>query len=148
MGLLKIGDKAPDIEAIDQNGNKIKLSDFKGKKIVLYFYPKDNTPGCTKEACYFRDDLQKIKDKGAIVIGVSVDKLNSHKNFAKKYKLNFPLLVDDKKEITKKYGTLKFNMISRRVTYIIDENGKIRYVFPKVNPEGHSKEILEKLKEL
>ena len=145
MSLLKIGDKAPYFETLDQDGNKIKLSDFLGKKVVLYFYPKDNTPGCTKEACSFRDDISMIKSKGTVVLGVSIDGLESHKRFSDKYNLNFPLLVDNKKEICRKYGTLKFNLISKRVTYIIDENGKIIHIFPEVSPAIHSKQILEKL---
>lgn len=144
--LLKVGDKAPDFETVDQNGNPIKLSSFKGKKVVLYFYPADMTPGCTKEACSFRDDLGEIKRAGAVVIGISTQGLNSHKKFADKHNLNFSLGVDDKKVISKKYGVLKITGFDARVTYIIDEKGKISHVFPKVNPEGHSQEILEVLK--
>lgn len=145
MSLLKIGEKAPGFETVDQDGNEIRLSNFLGRKVVLYFYPKDDTPGCTKEACNFRDDISLIKEKGAVVLGVSVDSLNSHKKFSEKYNLNFPLLVDNKKEICRKYGTLKLGTISKRVTYVIDEEGKVAHVFPDVSPATHSKEVLEKL---
>src|SRR3972149_7529915 len=129
MPLLKVGDEAPHFETVDQNENKIRLSYFKGKKVVLYFYPKDNTPGCTKEACNFRDEISLIKKKGAVVLGVSIDGLDSHKRFSEKYSLNFPLLVDNKKEICRKYQTLKFGLLSKRITYIIDEEGDVEYVF-------------------
>jgi len=145
MPLLKVGDEAPDFETVDQNENKIRLSYFKGKKVVLYFYPKDNTPGCTKEACNFRDEISLIKKKGAVVLGVSIDGLDSHKRFSEKYSLNFPLLVDNKKEICRKYQTLKFGLLSKRITYIIDEEGDVEYVFSEVSPATHSKEVLEKL---
>ena len=143
--MLKIGDKAPDFDTVDQNGNRVRLSNFIGKKVVLYFYPKDNTPGCTKEACNFRDDITLIKNKGAVVLGVSVDGLDSHKRFSEKHNLNFPLLIDNKKEICRKYGTLRLGIISKRVTYIIDEKGKVKHVFQEVSPSIHSKEVLEKL---
>ncbi len=146
--MLKIGDKAPVFEALDQNGNKVKLSDFKGKNIVLYFYPKDDTPGCTIEAYAFRDDLQMFEKVKAKVIGVSIDDVKSHKRFAEKHNLNFTLLADDKKQICKKYGVLNIFGKANRSTFLIDKKGIIRHIFPKVKPSDHSKEVMDKLKEL
>src|SRR6267142_1917805 len=100
---LKVGDKAPDFNVSTDAGQKVKLSDFKGKKIVLYFYPKDDTPGCTKEACAFRDGFDEIKDRGAVVLGVSTDSVDSHKKFKSKFELNFPLLADTDKKIDEHY---------------------------------------------
>jgi thioredoxin-dependent peroxiredoxin len=153
MALLEIGAKAPAFKTIDQNGEKISLSDFKGKKVVLYFYPKDDTPGCTKEACAFRDNFPKFKKLNTEVLGVSVDDEKKHKKFAEKYELPFRLLVDDEKKIVQDYGVWgeksmygKKYFGTNRVTYLIDENGKIEHVFPKVKPEKHAEEILELLK--
>lgn len=140
---LKVGDKAPEFESVDQNGKNIKLSDFRGKKVVLYFYPRDDTPGCTVEACSFRDDMEMFEKVKAKVIGVSIDDMESHNNFAKKYNLNFTLLVDDKKEIVQKYDVLNIFGKATRTTFLIDEKGIIRYIFEKVNPDGHSKEVLK-----
>ena len=139
---LKIGDKAPEFETLDQNEKKVKLSDFREKKVVLYFYPKDNTPGCTIEACSFRDDIQMFDKIKAKIIGVSIDDITSHKKFVEKYKLNFTLLVDDKKEISQKYGVLNIFGKAGRTTFLINEKGIIRHIFEKVNPEGHVKEVL------
>ena len=147
MELLKVGDRAPDFESVDQNGNKVKLSSFKGKPVVLYFYPKDDTPGCTAEACNFRDNSSMYEKSGVKVLGVSVDGQNSHKKFVDKYNLNFTLVADDSKSISKNYGTLGERSASR-VTYLIDPDGKIAYVYPKVSPKEHAVEVLEKLKEL
>lgn len=149
--VLKSGEKAPEVEAVDQTGKKIRLKDFRGKKIVLYFYPKDDTPGCTMEACSFRDDVEEIKKSGTVVLGVSMDDLESHKKFVEKFHLNFPLLVDDKAIVVKKYGALGSffgHPTTKRITYVIDEKGIIRYVNPKVNPHNHGKEILNVLKNL
>jgi len=145
---LKVGDKAPEFEALDQNGKKLKLSDFRGENIVLYFYPKDDTPGCTIEACAFRDDLQMFEKVKAKVIGVSIDDVKSHKRFVDKHKLNFTLLADDKKEICKKYGVLNIFGKANRSTFLIDKKGIIRHIFPKVKPSDHSNEVIEKLKVL
>src|SRR2546425_11099061 len=104
---LKVGQKAPDFTVMNDKGEKVKLSDLKGKKVVLYFYPKDDTPGCTKEACAFRDGIDEIKQRGAVVIGVSVDSVDSHQKFKNKFDLNFPLLADTGKKIVAAYGTWK-----------------------------------------
>ena len=144
---LNVGEKAPDFESVDQEGKKIKLSHFKGSPVVLYFYPKDNTPGCTAEACNFRDNLESLQSHGIKVLGVSVDDEKSHKKFQEKYNLNFPLVVDDKKSITESYKA-KGMFGAKRITYIIDGDGKIAFVYPKVKPNGHAVEVLEKIKEL
>ncbi|GIU68824.1 MAG: peroxiredoxin [Candidatus Woesearchaeota archaeon] len=147
---MKEGSKAIDFSLKDQNGKTHKLSDYKGKPIVLYFYPKDDTPGCTMEACSFRDNYKDFKKKGAIVIGVSVDSEESHKKFAEKYKLPFILLADPEKKVVKKYGVWgeksfmgKKYMGTTRATFIIDENFKIKKIFPKVSVVGHTKEVLK-----
>ncbi len=149
MSLLSIGDKAPDFKTTDQDGEKVTLSDFKGQKVVLYFYPKDDTPGCTKEACSFRDGWSAFRRKKIAVLGVSADDEKSHKKFADKFSLPFPLLADTDKKIVKDYGAWgEKNMYGRkfmgirRVTYLIDEKGKIAAVWPKVKPEGHADELL------
>jgi len=149
---LKKGAIAPDFELRDQDGKTHKLSDYKGKKVVLYFYPKDDTPGCTIEACNFRDDNALIKKRGAIVLGISVDDIKSHRKFADKYKLPFTLLSDSDKKIVEKYGVWrqksflgKKYMGTSRETFIIDEQGKILKHFDKVHVTSHSKEILELL---
>ena len=149
---MKVGQKAPDFAVLDDSGRKVKLSDFKGKKVVLYFYPKDDTPGCTKEACAFRDGIAEIQRKGAVVLGVSTDSVESHKKFKTKYDLNFPLLADADKKIVEAYATWKEkSMYGRkymgieRTTFIIDENGKISHIFPQVKVDGHYEEVLEAL---
>ena len=146
------GTKAPAFSLPDQNGKNVSLSDFRGKKVVLYFYPKDDTSGCTKEACGFRDAKTQIAKKGAVVIGVSKDDQASHEKFVKKYDLNFTLLSDTSGKMIEKYGawgekTLygrKYMGIFRS-TFVIDEDGTIMKVFPKVSPDGHADEILEVL---
>ncbi|MBW7887784.1 MAG: thioredoxin-dependent thiol peroxidase [Bacteroidetes bacterium] len=152
MPQLKVGDNAPDFSLSAVDGKNYSLKDFRGKKIVLYFYPKDNTSGCTKEACSFRDNLSAIKRKGAVVIGVSPDSLHSHEKFIATYDLNFLLLSDESKELLKKYGVWKEkSMYGRkymgveRTTFIIDEKGKLSHIFPKVKVEGHTEEILKAL---
>ncbi len=146
---MKEGTKATDFELKDQNGKSHKLSDHKGKDIILYFYPKDDTPGCTLEACSFRDNYAEFKKKGAVVIGVSVDDEKSHKKFADKYKLPFILLADPEKKVVQKYGVWgeksfmgKKYMGTTRATFIIDKDFKIKKIFPKVSVPGHTKEIL------
>ena len=153
MITLKIGDKAPDFNLKDGEGKTAKLSDFKGKKVVLYFYPKDDTSGCTKEACNFRDNLTSLKKLNAEVLGVSNDDEGSHKKFAEKYNLTFRLLADVDKEASKAYGVYELkNMYGKeyygitRSTFVIDENGKIQKIYYKVNPEGHINEIMEAVK--
>jgi len=146
--MIKEGQKAPDFNALDCNGKKVNLKNFRGKNVVLYFYPKDDTPGCIKEACSFRDDIQMYKGMDAEVVGVSVDGIESHKKFSNKYGLNFTLLSDKKKVITKKYGVLKITGMAKRTTFLIGKDGKVKYVFKDVKPDGHSKEVLQKLKEM
>jgi peroxiredoxin Q/BCP len=153
--MLSVGDKAPQFTLNDGDGKKVKLSDFKGKKVVLYFYPKDLTPGCTVEACAFRDDIGAIKKLGAVVLGVSADSENTHQKFTAKHELNFPLLADLNHEVCEKYGAWQEkSMYGRkywgiaRITYIIDENGKIAKVFGKVKPAGHSEEVIAAIKSL
>jgi peroxiredoxin Q/BCP len=149
MPLLSVGDKAPAFQTTDQDGERVSLSDFKGRKVVLYFYPKDDTPGCTKEACSFRDGWSKFRKKKIAVLGVSADDEKSHKKFAEKFSLPFPLLADTDKKIVKDYGVWgekslygrKFMGINR-VTYLIDESGRIAAVWPKVKPDGHADELL------
>jgi peroxiredoxin Q/BCP len=147
--MLTVGDKAPDFKTTNQDGEKVALSDFKGQKVVLYFYPKDDTPGCTKEACSFRDGWSKFRRKKIAVLGVSADDEKSHKKFVDKFSLPFPLLADTDKTIVKDYGAWgEKNMYGRkfmgirRVTYLIDEKGKIAAVWPRVKPEGHADELL------
>ena len=151
---LKVGQKAPDFTVMDDKGQKVKLSDLKGKKVVLYFYPKDDTPGCTREACSFRDGIAEIRARGAVVLGVSADSVDSHKKFRDKFKLNFPLLADTDKKIVEAYGTWKEkSMYGRkymgieRTTFVIDEQGKIAHIFNKVKVNEHYDEVLEALGE-
>jgi len=153
--MVEEGKKAPAITLNDQDGKKVSLNDFKGKNIILYFYPKDNTSGCTLEACNFRDDFPKLGNMKAIILGVSPDSVESHKKFAEKYNLPFRLLSDEKKSVLKEYGVWKEkSMYGRkymgveRSTFVIDETGKIRKIFRKVKVADHNKEIMEVLKEL
>jgi peroxiredoxin Q/BCP len=150
--MLKIGQKAPDFILASSNGKTISLKDFAGKKIVLYFYPKDNTSGCTKEACSFESNLKAIRKKGAVVIGVSADSIDSHVKFAKKYGLSFPLLSDEKKETVKTYGVWKEKSMYgkkyfgiERTTVLIDENGIVRQIFKKVKVDDHTEKVLSLL---
>lgn len=144
---VKVGDMAPDFETYDQNGNKISLSSKRGKPVVLYFYPKDFTPGCTTEANEFRENFQKFNEKGVEVIGISVDSKDTHKKFAERYGLPFLLASDNSKEIARKYGVLGL-ATAKRVTFLIGPDGKVVHVFEKVKPKGHASEVLTKLKEL
>ena len=151
---LKVGQKAPDFTVLNDDGEKVKLSSLKGKKVVLYFYPKDDTPGCTKEACAFRDGVDEIKKQGAVVIGVSTDSVESHQKFKRKFDLNFPLLADTDKKMVEAYGTWKEKsmygkkyMGIERTTFVIDENGKISHIFPKVKVDEHYDEVLKALAE-
>jgi len=147
---VKVGDTAPDFEGPTADGTRLGLKDFIGKKnVVLYFYPKDDTPGCTKEACSFRDNLRPIRSMGAEILGVSLDSPDSHKKFAKKYGLNFPLISDEEKHIATSYGVLKDTRTStNRVTFVIDKNGKVAHIFPKVDVTKHTEEVVAALKEL
>jgi len=153
MGELKVGMKAPMWTLKDETGEDVSLSDFLGKKVVLYFYPKDDTPGCTREACAFRDGLSQLKRLGAVVLGVSTDSVESHRRFKEKYRLNFPLLSDSDKRVVQAYGVWKEkslygkkHMGVERTTFLIDEEGKIAKVFAKVNVDGHFEEVAEALK--
>ena len=148
--MLEVGKKAPDFTLKDQGGNKIKLSDYKGKPVVLYFYPKDDTPGCTKEACSFRDNFGMFKRKGIEVLGVSIDNEKSHVKFKEKYNLPFTLLSDSDKKVVEKYGVwIEKNMYGKkkwgtaRKTFLIDEDGKIKHIFNKVKTDIHAQEVLE-----
>jgi peroxiredoxin Q/BCP len=142
---LQEGSSAPDFTLKSTDGSTVQLSRFKGKKnVVVYFYPKDDTPGCTKEACSFRDDISLLLAKDTVVLGVSVDDNNSHKAFTEKFNLNFPLLSDIGGEISKAYDAFRPEKgNSARVTVIVDKDGKVKKVFPQVNPEGHSQEVLK-----
>ena len=147
----KVGQAAPDFTLPDQNGQMHGLQEFSGKWLVLYFYPKDDTPGCTQEACAFRDDLSQLSELGAQVVGVSVDDTSSHAEFAKKYHLPFPLLADKTTETAERYGAL-MNLVlikvARRYTFLIDPKGNISKVYLSVETSRHSKEIIEDLKKL
>ena len=150
--IMKVGDKAPDFELLNQDGEKIRLSDFKGKKVVLYFYPKDMTPGCTIEACSFRDNYSKFKKVGVEILGVSADDEASHRKFGDIHNLHFPLLSDTDKTICKKYGVWREkNFLGKkfmgieRTTFLIDEKGNIAKIFPKVKVVGHWKEVLDSI---
>jgi peroxiredoxin Q/BCP len=150
---LQEGDKAPDFKGVDQEGNTIQLSDYKGKKLVLYFYPKDNTPGCTNEACNLRDNYEELQKQGFEILGVSADSEKKHQNFINKYNLPFPLLADTEKEVIEQYGIWgpkkfmgKVKDGIHRTTFVIDEEGKIEKVFKKVKTKEHTNQILEAYK--
>lgn len=151
--MLKEGTKAPAFSAIDQDGNTIKMSDYKGKKLILFFYPKDNTPGCTAEACNLRDNYALLLKKGYAIIGISSDNEKSHQKFIQKFELPFPLIADTDKKVHELYETWgEKSMYGRkymgtfRTTYVIDEKGKIEKVFEKVDTKNHAEQILEALK--
>jgi peroxiredoxin Q/BCP len=155
MDWLEPGEKAPAFSLKDDQGKTVKLSEYKGKPIVLYFYPKDDTPGCTKEACAFRDASDQLKKLGAVVLGVSPDGVASHAKFRDKFKLNFPLLADEEHAVAEAYGAWreknmygKKSMGIQRSTYLIDSKGKIAKVWKRVQVEGHDAEVLEALQEL
>ena len=150
MSQLKIGDQAPDFNSIDQDGNPVRLKDFKGHKLILYFYPKDNTPGCTAEACNLRDNYAELLKKGYKIIGVSADDERSHKNFIAKNVLPFPLIPDKGKIIIRDFGVWGRKKLYgkeyegiNRMTFIISEDGKIERIFTKVDTKNHTEQILE-----
>jgi peroxiredoxin Q/BCP len=150
---MDINDKAPDFTSLDQNGEKISFQDFHGKWVVLYFYPRADTPGCTIEACSFRDSFKKIEKTGTVVLGVSPDKPEAQKKFEQKYDLPFTLIADADKKISTSYGVMQEkNMYGKKVmgvartTFIIGPDGRIKHIFRKVKPEGHADEVLEYLK--
>ncbi|WP_421976024.1 thioredoxin-dependent thiol peroxidase [Roseivirga seohaensis] len=147
---LQAGDKAPNFEGIDQDSNPIKLSDFAGKKLVLFFYPKDNTPGCTAEACNLRDNYNALLEAGYAIVGISSDSAKKHQNFINKFALPFPLIADEDKSIHEQFGTwVEKSMYGRtymgtaRTTFIIDENGVIEEVISKVKTKDHTAQILK-----
>ena len=150
MAELKVGDTAPDFSLLDEHGLPVSLKDYLGKKVVvLYFYPKDFTSGCTAEACSFRDNYKPYQDKGAAVIGVSLDSVESHLKFSEKYNLPFAILSDRNKEAAKAYSVLGVGgFLTKRVTFIINKDGKITHIFPKVDVKHHSEEVLKALEEL
>lgn len=143
---LKEGDSAPDFEMPSQSGERIRLSSFRNRKnVVLYFYPKDNTPGCTKEACRFRDGMERFASKETEVIGISLDSVESHQRFGKKYGLNFTLLSDRDRVVSSQYGVLGSLLglkYAKRTTFVIDKSGTIRKIFLKVDVNGHDAEVL------
>ena len=150
MAMIQEGKKAPDFELPSSEGGEVKLKDLRGKTVVLYFYPKDDTPGCTREACAFRDNQAALKKKGIVVLGVSGDSLASHGKFKAKYKLSFPLLSDPDKVVAKKYGAWgekvlygKKTVGMIRSTFVIDGEGVVRKVFPRVKVDGHAEKVLE-----
>lgn len=149
---LKEGDKAPDFSAETSGGGHASLKELKGKQIVLYFYPRDDTPGCTKEACAFRDAYSDFRKKGAVVLGVSTDPVKSHDKFTEKFKLPFPLLADPEKKIVEAYGVWgeksfmgRKYLGTNRVTFLIGADGRIKKIWPKVKPEEHADEVLAAL---
>ena len=152
MNLPKAGDTAPDFEAVTDTGEQIKLSDYVGKDIVLYFYPRADTPGCTKEACGFRDDYSAYEDKGIVVLGVSPDTVKKQSNFKGKFDLPFTLIADHDHTVADLYGVWGLKKFMgreyegvHRITFLIDKKGKIKKVFEKVKPDIHSAEILAEL---
>lgn len=147
-GLAAVGNTAPSIESTAHNGTRVSLASLKGNPVVVYFYPKDDTPGCTREANEIRDLWQKIQQTGAVVLGVSTDDTESHVAFANKYSLPFLLLPDKDATIAKAYGVPLRMGTAKRVTFIIDRQGKVAKVFPEVNPQGHAAEILATLSSL
>lgn len=149
---LKEGDVAPAFSAATNGGGKASLADFKGTNVVLYFYPKDDTPGCTKEACAFRDNFSELKERGVVVLGVSTDPVKSHDKFVDKFKLPFPLLADEDRKIVLAYGVWGEKSFmgrkyigTHRVTFLIGPDGRIKKIWPQVKPDEHVQEILEAL---
>jgi peroxiredoxin Q/BCP len=149
---LQVGDRAPAFSLPDDTGNIVNSSELRGKKVVLYFYPKDDTPGCTTEACSFRDGIQELRKSGAVVFGVSGDSVSSHRKFSEKFQLNFPLLSDESKAMIQAYGVWKEKSLYgrkymgiERTTVVINEDGTIRKIFPKVKVNGHFGEVIQTL---
>lgn len=149
---LKEGDPAPDFSASSSEGGAVSLADLKGKNVVLYFYPRDDTPGCTKEACAFRDHFAAFRKKGVVLLGVSIDPVKSHEKFVTKFKLPFPLLADEDKRMVQAYGVWGPKSFmgrkyqgTHRVTFLIGPDGRIKKIWPKVKPEEHAAEVLAAL---
>jgi len=154
MAILKVGSKAPNFSLLASDGKTYSLKDFKGKKVVLYFYPKDDTAVCTAEACSFNQNLSAVKSSGAVVLGVSPDGLKSHTKFVSKYDLNFLILSDESKKMLREYGVWQQKSMFGntymgvvRTTFVIDEKGKVSHIFPKVRVKGHVEKILKALSE-
>jgi peroxiredoxin Q/BCP len=152
---VDVGQRAPAFTLAAHDGSRIRLADLKGRPIVLYFYPRDDTPGCTREACAFRDQHARLKKLGAVVLGVSADSVESHAAFRRKYRLNFPLLADEDHAVAEKYGAWREkNMYGKksvgiqRSTFLIDAGGKVVKVWRRVNVDGHDEEVLQALQEL
>jgi len=150
MAMIEEGKKAPDFRLASSDGKEVSLKDLRGKTVVLYFYPKDDTPGCTREACAFRDSQAALRKKGVVVLGVSGDSVASHEKFRDKYELNFPLLSDPDKAVARKYGAWgekvmygKKTVGMIRSTFVIDREGVVRKVFPRVKVDGHAEKVLE-----
>jgi peroxiredoxin Q/BCP len=153
MEKLKVGDQAPDFKLLDQNNKEVTLAGLKGKKVIIYFYPKDDTPGCTSEACNFRDNHQYWIDKGYTVVGISPDSVKSHQNFISKYELPFTLLADQEKNVIKAYGAWGPKKLYGkeyegliRSTFVLNEKGVVEEIFSKVNTKEHTEQIIKKLK--
>ena len=149
---VTVGSKVPDFALRDQEGRRVRLSDFRGRKVILYFYVRDDTPGCTKQACNFRDGIEKVEERKAIVLGVSPDPVESHKRFVEKYHLPFPLLSDENAELAKRFGVWgKKSMYGRtfhgiiRSTFIINEDGRVEKEFRRVKADGHFDRILKEI---
>ncbi|MGH7505518.1 MAG: thioredoxin-dependent thiol peroxidase [Longimicrobiales bacterium] len=148
----KVGEVAPDFELPDQDGRSVKLSDFRGRKVVLYFYPKDDTSGCTAQACGLRDNAQELDARGAVVLGVSPDPVKSHRKFADKYELPFTLLADTQHQVAELYGVWKEKSMygrkywgNERTTFLIDEDGRISEILERVKPAGHVDDVLARI---
>lgn len=152
MTHLNVGDSAPEFTGKDQNGNTLSLNDYKGKKLIVFFYPKDNTPGCTAEACNLRDNYELLQSKGFELLGVSADSEKKHQNFIEKHSLPFPLIADTEKEMINAFGVWgpkkfmgkEYDGI-HRTTFLIDEEGKVSHIFKKVKTKAHTEQILEEL---
>ncbi|WP_410474456.1 peroxiredoxin [Guyparkeria sp. TX1] len=148
---LAVGDTAPAFALPDQHGETRRLEDYRGQWLVLYFYPKDDTPGCTTEACSFRDNINRLIAQDAAVLGVSMDSVESHADFAREYELPFPLLADPDGEVVERYGALSDFLVvkfAKRQTFIIDPHGRIATIYRKVNPDEHVRDVLDDLKAL
>jgi peroxiredoxin Q/BCP len=147
-----VGAAAPAFTLPDQDGKRVSLSDYRGKWVVLYFYPKDGTPGCTTEACEFRDNIFAFRDAGAVILGISVDSVDSHKEFAKEHRLPFTLLADSEKQVARNYGVLHRMLgvmeLARRETFIVDPQGRVAKHYREVDPGSHSKQVLGDIKSL
>src|SRR5215510_8417602 len=151
MARPRPGDPAPDFSALATDGSRLSLRDFRGKKLVLYFYPMDDTPGCTAQACSLRDHGAEIRKKGAAILGVSAQDVESHQRFTKKYRLDFPLLADTDRAVARAYGTIGGGLggtlrgvlgMAERVTFVIDEQGRIAHVLDRVDTKGHAEQVL------